>query len=122
MNLSKREYLFFLEDMVESMRRIAEYTKGMDFKKFKMNYMVVDAVVRNFEIIGEASKRVPDSIKEEYPELPWKKMVGMRNLIIHGYFGIDYELIWEISRSNLPLNKLLLEKILENERAKGKIN
>ena len=108
--------------MVESMRRIAEYTKGMDFKKFKMNYMVVDAVVRNFEIIGEASKRVPDSIKEEYPELPWKKMVGMRNLIIHGYFGIDYELIWEISRSNLPLNKLLLEKILENERAKGKIN
>ena len=109
-----REYKFYLEDMLTSMLRIEEYTEGMDFKEFKMNYLVVDAVVRNFEIIGEASKNVPIEIKNKYPKIPWQKMYGLRNLIAHEYFGIDYEMIWEISQNNLPQNSIDLKEIIKN--------
>lgn len=84
-----------------------------------MTYIVVDAVVRNFEIIGEASKKIPTDIQERYPEIPWRKMYGLRNLIAHEYFGIDYEMIWEIAKANLPQNRDDLQKIIEKEKAKG---
>ena len=78
--------------------------------------MVVDATIRNFEIIGEAAKNVPDEVQNEYPEIPWKKMYGLRNLISHEYFGIDYEMIWEIAKNNLPQNQIDLERIIEKEQ------
>lgn len=84
--------------------------------------MVVDAVVRNFEVIGEASKYLPADIKEKYPEIPWKKMYGLRNLISHEYFGIDYEMIWEIAKNNIPKNKADLERIIKEEKAQGSKN
>ena len=96
----KREFILYLEDMFQSMQRIEEYLGYLDFKKFKMTYIVVDAVVRNFEIIGEASRKIPIDIQEKYPEIPWRKMYGLRNLIAHEYFGIDYEMIWEIAKNN----------------------
>jgi len=99
------------------MKRIDEYIAGLDFSEFKMNYMVVDAVIRNFEIIGEASKNVPEELQKKYPEIPWKKMNGLRNLIAHEYFGIDYEMIWEIAKNNLPQNKSDLISIIENDKA-----
>ena len=77
--------------------------------------MVVDAVVRNFEIIGEAAKNIPDQIKEKYPEIPWKKMYGLRNLISHEYFGVDYEMIWQIITEDLPQNMKDMSKILKTE-------
>ena len=77
--------------------------------------MVVDAVVRNFEIIGEAAKNIPDQIKEKYPEIPWKKMYGLRNLISHEYFGVDYEMIWQIITEDLPQNMKDMSKILKAE-------
>jgi len=92
MSPKNREYILYLEDMLESMKRIKEYLSDLDFKEFKRNYMVVDATIRNFEIIGEASKNIPSEIQERYPEIPWKKMYGLRNLITHEYFGIDYEM------------------------------
>jgi uncharacterized protein with HEPN domain len=101
--------------MLTSMRRIEEYIGDMGFREFKMNYLIVDAIVRNFEVIGEAAKNIPEEIKEKYPEIPWKKMYGLRNLIAHEYFGIDYEMIWEISKKNLPQNSIDLKKIIENE-------
>lgn len=97
------------------MATILEYVEGMDFRKFKQNYMVVDAVVRNFEVIGEAAKNIPDEIKVKFPEIPWKKMYGLRILISHKYFGIDYEMIWQIITSELRQNYMDLEKILEQE-------
>ena len=97
------------------MTRIFEYVEGMDFKKFKQSYMVVDAVVRNFVIIGEASKNIPDQVKEKYPKIPWKKMYGLRNLISHEYFGVDYEMIWEIITSDLPQNIKDIDVILKSE-------
>jgi uncharacterized protein with HEPN domain len=114
-----RDYNLYLEDMLTSMLRIEEYIGDMEFRKFKMNYMVVDAIIRNFEIIGEASKNVPAGIKNKYPEIPWKKMYGLRNLIAHEYFGIDYEMIWEISKNNLPQNSLDLREIIEKEKHTG---
>ena len=114
-----REYHLYLEDMLTSMLRIEEYIGEMEFKEFKMNYMVVDAIVRNFEIIGEASKNVPIEIQNKYPQIPWKKMYGLRNLISHEYFGIDYEMIWEISKNNLPQNSIDLRKIIKNEKSTG---
>jgi uncharacterized protein with HEPN domain len=80
--------------------------------------MVVDAVVRNFEIIGEASKNIPEEIQLKYPEIPWKKMYGLRNLISHEYFGVDYEMIWEIATVNLPKNISDLQRIIEKEYKK----
>ena len=113
----KRAYILYLEDMLQSMNRIEEYLESMDFKAFKKTYMVVDATIRNFEVIGEAAKNVPTHIRLKYPEIPWTKMYGLRNLITHEYFGIDYEMIWEIARRNLPQNKIDLEEILEIEKS-----
>ncbi len=102
------------------MNRIEEYLGELDYKSFKLNYLVVDAIIRNLEIIGEASKNIPQSIKEKYPAIPWRKMYGLRNLIAHKYFGIDYEMIWEITKNNLPQNKTDLGIILEKEKAQDR--
>ncbi len=115
----KREFILYMEDMLQSIERIEEYLGELDFRKFKMNYLVVDAIIRNLEIIGEASKNVPKNIQEKYPEIPWNKMYGLRNLIAHEYFGIDYEMIWEISKNNLPQNRTDLIKIIDKEKAQG---
>jgi len=69
----KREFILYLEDMLKSMDRIEEYLSNLDFKKFKQTYLVVDAIIRNFEIIGEESKNIPPNIQKKYPEIPWKK-------------------------------------------------
>jgi uncharacterized protein with HEPN domain len=88
----------------------------MEFVEFKQNYLVVDAVVRNFEIIGEAAKNIPEEIREKYRSVPWKKMVGLRNLISHEYFGIDYEMIWTITKESLPQNRIDIQAILDAEK------
>ena len=111
-----RRFDIYLEDILLSISRIHEYIGEMEFAEFKRNYLVVDAVVRNFEIIGEASKNVPENIRRKYPFIPWKKMIGLRNLITHEYFGIDYEMIWTITKENLPQNKADIQIILEAER------
>jgi uncharacterized protein with HEPN domain len=112
----KRQFDFYLEDILKSMLRISEYIEGKTFADFKRNYMLVDAVVRNFEIIGEASKNIPSLIQKKYPEIPWRKMNGLRNLISHEYFGIDYEMLWEISSVSLPQNIKDLIRIIEEQK------
>ena len=78
--------------------------------------MIVDAVVRNFEIIGEASKNIPEKIRNKYPSVPWRKMIGLRNLISHEYFGIDYEMIWTIAKESLPQNRIDIQAITDAEK------
>jgi len=112
----KRRYDIYLDDILTSMIRITEYIGDKNFIEFKQNYMAVDAVVRNFEIIGEASKNIPETVQKKYPEVPWKKMYGLRNLISHEYFGIDYEMLWEIATVNLPKNIEDLQRIIEIEK------
>ena len=111
----ERNFDLYLKDMLLSIERIEEYVNGLDFLKFKQNYLVVDGVCRNFEIIGEAAKMIPIEIQVKYPQLPWRKMYGLRNLISHEYFGIDYEILWEIATKNLPKDKVELEYIISIE-------
>jgi uncharacterized protein with HEPN domain len=110
-----RTFKMYLEDMNLAMARIAEYVYGYTFIDFKQDYKTVDAVIRNFEIIGEASKNIPKEFKEIYPEMPWAEMYMLRNKISHEYFGIDYEIIWDVAVNYLPENKRQLEEILKIE-------
>ena len=112
MNSIRREFILYLEDMFLSMQRIEEYISNLDFNKFKMNYMVVDAVVRNFEIIGEASLRIDEDFRLENPQIEWKKLRGFRNRIVHDYFGIDYEIVWSILSEDLEELIFQLEQLL----------
>lgn len=116
MTKKDRDYLFYLEDMLESMRRIIEYTDGLSFDEFKASNLKTDAVVRNLEIIGEASKNVPEEIKSANSEIPWKQMYGLRNLVVHEYFGIDYENIWKIISDDLSKNFQDLKTVIEKEK------
>jgi uncharacterized protein with HEPN domain len=115
----KRSYIMFLEDIQLSMKRVLEYIINMDFKNFKRDYKTVDAVIRNFEIIGEASKNLPDEIKEKYTDLPWDEMYLLRNKVSHEYFGIDYEIIWDVLKNYIPENLSQIENILRAEKSKS---
>lgn len=98
------------------MLRIQEYINGHTVKSFQLDYKTIDAVVRNLEIIGEATKNLPDTLKVKYPDTPWKEMYRMRNRVSHEYFGIDYLIIWRIVTDYLPENLKQITKILESER------
>ncbi|MBM2847033.1 MAG: hypothetical protein HW407_2345 [Bacteroidetes bacterium] len=111
-----RNYLIFLEDMIVSIDRILNYTNGMTPIEFKNNQLVVDAVIRNFEILGEASQKVPLSVRNIHAEIPWKQMYGLRNLASHEYFGVDVDMIWKILSEHLPSNRKDLERILDEKR------
>jgi uncharacterized protein with HEPN domain len=101
----------YLEDLLTAMNRIAEYIEGHNFNQFKKDYKTVDEIVRNFEIIGEASKNVSDAIKNQNPEIPWNEMYYLRNRVMHEYFGIDYEIIWDVAKNHLPENSQQIDKI-----------
>lgn len=109
--MSKRESELYLQDILISIQRIEEYTKGLSSKDFEADWKTVDAVVRNLEIIGEAAKNMPEEIIEKYPEIPWNSMVSMRNKVIHEYFGVDVEILWKTIYEDLPLLKEEIGKI-----------
>lgn len=111
--MKSRKYKHFIEDILESMEKIQRYIKSLDYKEFKNNELIVDAVIRNIEIIGEASKNIPDDIRGKYPDIPWRRMIGLRNITAHEYFGVDLNIIWEIITANLPETKPKIELILE---------
>ncbi len=113
MKNTQRTYIMYLEDILLSINRIVEYIDSFSFDEFKLDYKTVDAVIRNFEIIGEASKNIPPEIKDKYPEVPWAEMYLMRNKVTHEYFGVDYEIIWDIAKNHLPDNKNQIESILK---------
>lgn len=114
---SRRNYLLYLEDIQDSMAKILSFTEDLSFDEFSTDTKTQDAVIRNFEIIGEASNNLPNKIREQYPEVPWNEMYGLRNIISHQYFGIDLELIWNIITSQLPENHQQITEIIENEKS-----
>lgn len=117
MKPADRGDLLYLEDIDTAISRIEIYVTGMDFVSFKRDFKTVVAVIRNFEVIGEAAKNLSKAIKLRNPSVPWEKMYRLRNRVSHEYFGIDYEIIWEIIWKYLPKNKLDIERILEIERS-----
>jgi len=88
-----RDYRLYIDDIIDSCNQIIEYTAGISFQQFESDRMRIDAVVRNIGIIGEAANNVPDDIQEKHPEIPWHQMRGMRNLLIHEYWGLDMKIL-----------------------------
>lgn len=113
--MSKREWRLFLEDILESIELIEDYVEDMEFDTFQRDRKTCDAVVRNFEIIGEAARDISDEIKSKYQDVDWKGMIGLRNRIAHVYFGVNLRIIWEILKNELPTLKEKIKEILEKE-------
>ena len=107
-----RDYKVYLEDILEAIGKVREYTSGMSQATFFDDSKTVDAVVRNLEIIGEAVKNIPEEIRSQYPDVEWKKIGGLRDILIHEYFGIDVEIIWDILQVKLPILENQVKKIL----------
>jgi len=106
--MSKRDWKILFEDIIESINKIEEYTLGLSFEDFEENNLITDAVVRNIEIIGEAAKNVPAEIQNQFTDIPWQKLRGIRNRIVHDYFEVDRTIIWYIVTNELtPLKKSL---------------
>ena len=95
--------------------RIEEYTKDMSQQQFLNNFLVQDAVIRNIAVIAEASKKVDIDVKNTFPEIPWRKIIAMRNKVIHEYFGVDFETLWNVVEVDIPELKIHFAKIRENE-------
>jgi|SRR3989344_6139771 len=109
-----KEIRVYLDDILDSIEKIEEYTRGVNFKKFDSNTELQDAVVRRLEIIGEAVKNLPTETKNKYREIPWRQIAGMRDILIHEYAGVSIKRVWKVIADDLsPLNKIAL-KILEN--------
>ena len=110
----KRDARLYLDDIVEAIQRIEEYSQHPDLDSFKKDRKSVDAIVRNFEIMGEAVNKIPSALRNRYPDIPWTEMLGMRNKLIHEYFGVDTEILWKTIKENIPQLHAQLRKILQD--------
>lgn len=97
-----RDYGDYLQDILNSISEIEEFTTGMDLECFKKDRKTVNAVVRSLEVMGEAAKRIPEGIRKKYPTIPWKRMAGMRDKLIHEYSGVDLDIVWEVVKEEMP--------------------
>ena len=109
--MPKRDPDLLIEDMLTAIRKIERYTTGMSEELFRQDEKTVDAVVRNLEIIGEATRQIPEDFTVRHPGVPWRQVAGLRNRIVHDYFGLDLEIIWEVIRHDLPELQVRLETL-----------
>ena len=109
-----RDIKLYLIDIRDAIEKIQKYTKSVDFKKFSNNNEKIDAVIRNFEVIGEAVKYIPDKIKNNYNEIDWTDITGMRNILTHEYFGVDLNIIWKTVEEKLPELKKIIKKMISS--------
>jgi uncharacterized protein with HEPN domain len=112
MRAGERDPVDFLRDILDSIDNIENFIEGFNFDEFAEDNKTVYAVIRALEIIGEATKNLPESLKKEHSEIPWRKMTGIRDKMIHGYFGVDLEVVWSTINEDIPSVKPLIEKIL----------
>ena len=108
-----REYRLYLNDILTAIESVESFTAGMDLDAFQADDRTASAVIRKFEIIGEAAKQVPEDIRNSYSEVPWKEMAGMRDRLIHAYMGVNFRLLWKTIKEDLPTTKRLVRRILE---------
>jgi uncharacterized protein with HEPN domain len=100
--MNMRDIPLLLDDMLDSVLAIGEYTHGLAEAAFRSNRMVQDAVIRRFEVLGEAANLIPDQYRQQHPEIPWGYMAGMRNRLIHGYFLVDIDILWRTVQIDIP--------------------
>ena len=109
-----RVYTDYLSDILTYAEKAENFVAGIDLKTFQSNEEKVFAVIRALEVIGEAAKHIPSSVRGHYPQIPWKKIVGMRNVVIRGYFGVDTAVIWRTVRDDLPPLRRIVDRILKD--------
>jgi len=108
-----RDYKLYLEDILQAIEKIEKYTKGLTGEEIKKQDLVVDGVVRNLEIVGEAVKNIPADIKDKCADVEWKKIAGLRDILAHAYFGVDSEILWDIVKNKLPDLKVKISRLLK---------
>lgn len=106
--MSNRDDHIFLADIMLAIEKIQRYTAGYDKDRFLADERTIDAVVRNLEIVGEAVRQISDAFKQDHEKIPWHQMAGLRNRIVHDYFGLDLDIIWHVVTNDLPTLKLQL--------------
>ena len=110
----KRDFKLFVADILDAMEAIKEFVKGKDLKGLLEDEKTLSAVLWKLTLIGEAAKHIPQDLRKRWPEIPWKEMAGMRDRIVHAYFGIDRQLLWETITVHIPRIKPALRAMLEN--------
>lgn len=109
-----REYVDYIYDIINEINRIEKFIEDQEFKEFYDDEKTSYAVVRSLEIMGEAAKNVPYEVREKYRDIPWRKMIGMRDKLIHGYTGVDLQIVWKTIKDDLPGIKPTLQKVIED--------
>jgi len=108
-----REYVDYLKDILEAIEKAEQFIEGMDFERFSSDYKTRFAVIRALEIIGEASKKIPETVKRQNPDLPWREIAGIRDILIHEYFGLNLQVIWKTLKEDFPKLKPVISTMLE---------
>ncbi|TAJ77599.1 MAG: DUF86 domain-containing protein [Gallionellaceae bacterium] len=106
-----REWKFYLDDMIAFAEKVIVYTDGLDQERFVDSGLNYDATIRNLELIGEAATNIPDEVRQNYPQIPWRMVVATRNKLIHGYLGIDNDTVWSIIQGDVPVLLKELQKL-----------
>ena len=110
----KRTFRDYVEDILTSFEETQEFIQGLDLDAFASDRKTVNAVIRGLEVMGEAAKRIPAEIRKKYPEIPWKRMTGMRDKLIHEYSGVDVEIVWGVVKTELPPLKPFSDQMLQD--------
>ncbi len=108
-----RDYRLYLDDMLEAAALIRSYIRGIEFPAFQSDRKTIDAVVRNLEVIGEAARVLPDDVKSKAPEIEWRKVVALRNLLVHQYVGVSPAIVWEVASQKIPDLERACKRLLE---------
>ncbi|MFW6123081.1 MAG: DUF86 domain-containing protein [Thermodesulfobacteriota bacterium] len=109
-----KDFKVYLDDIIESAAKIRSYIDSMSYEEFLNDDRTIDAVLRNLEIIGEATKRIPEKIRQQRSDIEWHKVIGLRNILIHQYSGVDLEIVWQIITQKLPVFEQQIKNILES--------
>jgi len=114
MRRSIRDYRDYVQDIFDSINEIEDFINGMYFEEFIKDKKTINAVTRSVEVVGEAAKKIPKSLRDKYPMIPWKKMSGMRDKLIHEYFGIDLEILWKVAKEDMPSLEKAIRDVLKD--------